>query len=346
MGAAEVAGLADPGAPRWPGRLVRLAVAALVVFAGVRLLRGLELERVAATLHQADLRLFALAALANLTANMASRVARAGTLLRALPRPGGPVGFRELAPTIILWCAANALLPARAGDALYVALLHKRHDFALGGAVAAEIAEKIVQVLSLWVMALFAVVLIDPAPRVAAPLYGFVGIGFLGLVALLWTGWSARHIPSGAPPPEVPVPALAPGRSRLGALGGFLRRLQGSLRLLNAPSVWIRALGWGCASDLIDVGMIGLSLAAVGIHVPVGAWFFVLLTVNLALSVPSTPGQVGVHEAAAILALSTLRVGVNEALVFALLYHGAHVLPVAALGLLGLRRGERSQPAR
>jgi uncharacterized membrane protein YbhN (UPF0104 family) len=91
--------------------------------------------------------------------------------------------------------------------------------------------------------------------------------------------------------------------------------------------------------------MIGLSLAAVGIRVPVGAWFLVLLTVNLAVAVPSTPGQVGVHEAAAILALGALRVGVSEALVFALLYHAAHVLPLAGLGLLGLRRGVRSHPS-
>lgn len=345
MGAAAVAGLADPGAPRWPGRLVRLAVAVLVVGAGLRLLRGLELQRVASTLHQADVRLFALAVLANLTANMASRIARAGTFLRALPRPGGPVEFRELAPSIILWYAGNTLLPARAGDALYVVLLHKRHEFALGSAVAAEVAEKIVQALSLWVMALLAVVLTTPAPTVAAPLHAFVGIGLLGLVALLWAGWTGKRTLPSVPPPDLPAPVLAPGGSRLGALGGFLRRVRASLRLLNVPSVWLRALGWGCASDLIDIGMIGLSLAAVGIHVPVGAWFLVLLTVNLAVSVPSTPGQVGVHETAAVLALGTLGVGVNEALVFALLYHAAHVLPLAGLGLLGLRRSARSHPS-
>jgi uncharacterized membrane protein YbhN (UPF0104 family) len=309
--------------------------------AGIRLLQGLQIDRVAGTLRQADLRLFALALLVNLTANMAARVARAGTLLRALPRPGGRVTFRELAPSIILFYAANTLLPARAGDALYVVLVHRRHGFTLGDAAAAEIAEKIVQALSLWVMALVAVALIRPAPMLAAPLWAFVGVGFVGLAALVWTGRSRRHTPSAARPSDV-----SSRTSRLAALGGFFRRLQTSLRLLNAPAVWLRALAWGCISDFIDVGMIGLSLAAAGIRLPLGAWFLILLTVNLAVSVPSTPGQVGVHEATAILVLGTQRVGVNEALVFALLYHAAHVLPVAMLGLLGLLRGTWSRPSR
>jgi uncharacterized membrane protein YbhN (UPF0104 family) len=59
--------------------------------------------------------------------------------------------------------------------------------------------------------------------------------------------------------------------------------------------------------------------------------------VNVAIAIPSTPGQVGVFEAGAVIVLGTLGVGRSEALAFALLYHAVHVLPVTALGLLGLR---------
>jgi len=147
------------------------------------------------------------------------------------------------------------------------------------------------------------------------------------VVALLWT--SRRDSPA----PEAGVPP--PGGS---ALGRFLRQLRVSLRLLHAPGIWLRSLAWSCVSDVVDIAMIGLCLVAVGIHAPVGAWCLVLLAVNLAVVVPSTPGQFGVLEAAAVLVLGALGAGVNEALAFALLYHAAHALPVAALGLLSLRR--------
>ncbi len=90
--------------------------------------------------------------------------------------------------------------------------------------------------------------------------------------------------------------------------------------------------------------MIGLCLMAVRIPVSPGAWLLVLLAINLAIVIPLTPGQLGVLEAAAVMSLGMMRVGNNEAFVFALLYHGAHVVPMVLAGLPYLL-GNRAPPA-
>jgi uncharacterized membrane protein YbhN (UPF0104 family) len=88
--------------------------------------------------------------------------------------------------------------------------------------------------------------------------------------------------------------------------------------------------------------MIGLCLSAVGIQLGPAAWCFVLLALNLAIAVPSTPAQVGVLEAGVVVALLAFGVPQTAALAFALLYHAAHVLPTLAIGLPFLWREWRA----
>jgi uncharacterized membrane protein YbhN (UPF0104 family) len=63
----------------------------------------------------------------------------------------------------------------------------------------------------------------------------------------------------------------------------------------------------------------------------------VLLAINVAILVPSTPGHVGVMEAAALAALLALGVSPERALAGAVLYHAVQLVPGTALGLLSLR---------
>ena len=107
----------------------------------------------------------------------------------------------------------------------------------------------------------------------------------------------------------------------------FLFRLGEAMNRMSAPSVWLRALLWSAVSDLTDVIMLGLCLVAVGVHLSLTAWFLTFLVINLAIAIPSTPGQVGVLEAGAVLVLSALGVPASQALAFAILYHAAHIVP-------------------
>ena len=63
---------------------------------------------------------------------------------------------------------------------------------------------------------------------------------------------------------------------------------------------------------------------------------------NIAVAIPATPGQVGVHEAGSIAALRLVGVSEVQAIPFALLYHVTQLLPVLVLGMASLRFLSRS----
>ena len=84
--------------------------------------------------------------------------------------------------------------------------------------------------------------------------------------------------------------------------------------------------------------MVAFIAQAVGVHVGPGGWLLIYLTVNLAATMPGTPGQIGLFEAAAVLALVGQGVGQAQALAFALLYHAVHLVPLTLVGAAPLVR--------
>jgi hypothetical protein len=312
---------------------VLLALAVLVLLG--LLLWELDLARVWGALARADWGLVALAALLNLTVNLWARVKRWQASLEPLPRPGRGASLRELCVILLASYAASNVLPAQAGEALRTVQLHRRHGYAVGALVASRLFEKIVEALSLALVAL-PVLLFASLPGAAAlPLLALTGMGLVGIgLVVLAARRGGRVEPpvAEAEPPRGLSPAALRVRFRR-----FLSRLSEAMHLLHTARTWSLAMAWSCLSDLVDALMIGLCLLAVGLSAGVPAWFVVLLAVNLAIAVPSTPGQIGVLEAAAVLALGAMGADHGEALAFALLYHACHVLPTTLCGLVGLR---------
>jgi uncharacterized membrane protein YbhN (UPF0104 family) len=124
--------------------------------------------------------------------------------------------------------------------------------------------------------------------------------------------------------------------SRLGEIALVLRR----------PRVWIRSYAWGLAADAIDVTMIGLCASAVGLSLDVWTLCATLVAINVAIVVPTTPGQLGAFEAGAVAALLSRGVDSDLALVFALVYHAAHVLPATVAGAVVLATWKPSRAPR
>jgi uncharacterized membrane protein YbhN (UPF0104 family) len=121
-------------------------------------------------------------------------------------------------------------------------------------------------------------------------------------------------------------------------LGGALVAVVALLPVLRrTPAVWPRSFLWSCASDLADAAVLGLCLQAAGVHLGPAAWLVVLLAINLAILVPSTPGHLGVVEAAAGTSLIALGVPAERALAGAVLYHLVQIVPSTVLGLAVLR---------
>ena len=202
--------------------------------------------------------------------------------------------------------AVGNLLPARAGEAVRVIELSRRRGYPAGALIAAQLAEKGIEAISLGLLFGICALLpgMHPAPLAIA---GGIAVAAVALLAAL--------------------PRRAPG-----VAGRFLD----ALRAVHAERSWVRAVLWSTLGDAVDLTLVALCLRALGIDVHPAVWAMVLLSVNLSLVLPATPANVGVLEAGAVLALTTAGVAREPALAFAIVYHAVHLVPATVLGVLSL----------
>lgn len=284
--------------------LVSRVLATCAALAGIAwLVRDIDVRALGAALARAQLWPIAAAAAINF-GTIASKAVAWRILLGSTP----PVGVARLFRYGVIASAASVILPLRSGELLRLWLLRDRDGIALSRGAAIAIAEKLLDVVSL-------VVLVAPLPLVAAV------PSELGRWIALLAGGGLIGV--------VGVVLLAP---RLGSTGwrGELARGLGVLRdrrrFVGATAALVG--GW-----LIDLSMIELVLLAVGLALPFGASLVVLFALNIAIALPSTPGQLGALELGALVGLRMLGAPEAESLAFALLYHILQLVPVVAIGL-------------
>lgn len=322
-----------PERRRFP--VARLVVVAAVVTLAVLLARRLDLDRLLASLREADARLVVAAALVHLTVNTAARVSRWQALLDPMPHRGPGARFAALVALYFAGQAANNLLPARAGEALRVVHLHRRHHYPVASLVTVQIVETLVGAVTLGLFTLPMVPLGEAPTSLSLAIFLFALAGPLSLGALFWL---ARR----APPTTLGTTETEPPRSRWGRFVASARRglarLVEAVRQMRSPRVWVRSVAWSVLSDVSDVAMIGLVLASVGVTLSPASWVVIYAAINLVLIAPTTPAQIGVLEMGAAYALTAFGVDGHAALAFALLYHAAHVIPPTLAGAVVLAR--------
>jgi uncharacterized membrane protein YbhN (UPF0104 family) len=130
------------------------------------------------------------------------------------------------------------------------------------------------------------------------------------------------------------IALLVVGRRLLSAVGRW-PRLATVLRATLDASTPRRAagltllvlVGW-----MTEVSILMLSLAAFGLPAQLGSALLVLLGVNLAITLPGPPVNLGTFEAGVTAALMARGIGAAPALTFALSYHFLMAVPVILVG--------------
>ncbi|HZS36751.1 MAG TPA: lysylphosphatidylglycerol synthase transmembrane domain-containing protein [Polyangia bacterium] len=329
----------EAGAPpraRWRNVLRWTLLVAITVGLLALLVRRVDWAQFLAAMKLAKFWQIAVAGAVAVSVCMWGCIERLWVLLGPLPHGGTAVGRLELASIHYASCAAHNLLPAPAGEVVRTVQLRRRHGYSVGVLVAAQLVEKVIESLGLGIEVLV-VALLSPLPaRLGVPMYVFAGIGAGGAIAVLLVAqrYHARH--AGAAATEAPDGAAI--RGVRGHVTSFVRRLSEGMYLVRAPRIWAIGLFWSIVADLANAATVGLVLSALGIHLPVSAWFLVMLAARAAGLFPSTPGQFGVQEAAVVLVLSALGVDQSRAFAVAVLHHVVHFVPVTLAGLYELRR--------
>lgn len=288
---------------------IRVAAIAAVVAGLWWFIHGMDVAQLGHALATARLELLIPAALVNVLFLTGGKAL--GWKLLLAPRH--VIALPRLLRYELAAVAASAITPARAGEVLRVWLLKRRDGVPAPTTAAIIVVHKLIDGLAmLLVMAPLPWLLPGLPPWVARTL----GIGALVLIAV----FAALYVLAGRLDPAAPETAF--------------RRFLAGMRLVRSPRRIAGTLGAMVIAWLADLTAVTLVLRAVGIDLPIAGGLFALFTLNLALVVPSTPGQVGALELGALVALELLGVPHEQGLAFALLYHFGQIVLVLALGLI------------
>lgn len=243
---------------------------------------------------------------------------------RYLFPPGAPVG--HLFRALLVGYMGNNVLPLRAGEIVRV-YVASRHGPRFWTVFATVVVERVLDGLAMGLMVGGLLLMVELPVELRWPIILFLGVDLLGMVLL-----AAIAV----------VPDVC--RTLIGTLfhrvGWVEHRL---LRILDTMIEGVRGLRAARHVAPIVLSSVGLWLVLAlsiwtGLHaahldLPVAAAFTVLTFLGLGVSLPSSPGFVGVIQAATVLALALFGVPRTDALSFSLLLHVSQFVPVTAAGL-------------
>jgi uncharacterized protein (TIRG00374 family) len=239
---------------------------------------------------------------------------------------------RSTTNALLIGYLFNSILPARGGEVVRVLALNQRAGtpkFVALGTVVAERAVDVLVLLALLFIIAPVLPTVDWLPKV------------LGLGALLFAATAVLFVAFslfGERPARVVLrplsllPRMSRDRTDLAAAN-----------LVRGFTVFRRAGIAVPAFALTAVSWVLIALASwicmKGFHLEVGfsAGILVVISVNLAMILPSGPAGVGVFEAATVLALVPYDVDRPTALSYALVLHALNVFPFIIAGSIALQ---------
>jgi uncharacterized membrane protein YbhN (UPF0104 family) len=289
-------------------KALRIASIAIVVGLFVWFVRELEWAALGRALRHAEL-------LPLLISSVLYFVCLFGKALswRIMLAPRHVVPMGRLYRYTIAAFAASLLTPARAGEALRVWALKRRDGVAIADSTAVAIAEKLLDAITLLIVCAPVPWLLPGLPDwVANTMLMCGGLAFGALIAMFF---AVRHVEAREPRSWF---------ARFIAGMHFIRDpRQLTLSLIALTLVWVA-----------DTAAVMLVLHAVGLEISIAAAMFILFTFNLAVAIPSTPGQIGTLQVGALVATGLLGIPEEPALAFALLYQLMQVVPLLAIGVI------------
>jgi uncharacterized protein (TIRG00374 family) len=264
-----------------------------------------------------------LPASALMAAAVAIRAVRWRLLFPRVTRP--PFGATTRA--LLIGQFFNCILPARAGEAARIIILHRETNTSRAQAAGTAVVERIYDVIGLLLL-LFVFTPFLPEVdwlRRAAVLGAILGgVVALGIAMLVVFGARAIRV---VLRPLRRVPRVADEH-----VEAISERLAVGLSALHRPSLAVPAFVLTICSWLVFAA--SFWALAIGFDLGVGyaGGMLVLVATSLVLVIPSLPGAIGTFEAAALVALRAYDVEDSDALAYAVVLHALNLLPYIVIG--------------
>jgi hypothetical protein len=255
--------------------------------------------------------------------------------LRVLAGQGGP--FKHYAAAIFMGYGLNNVLPARLGEAAKVLALRDRLRIPTSQAICAVVVERFCDVSLLALISLVAVFNMDINQTAVAALVAGAVLFWLSAIALRFY-----------PRPFLAVVELIPWLAARRFLGELTVQFSESLQQRVGRGLAISCLIW-LFYLLLELSILNW-LADLGLTT--GQLLQAFVIVSLSFSVPSSPGGLGVVQAAAVFVLERFGIDKETALATGIVWHMILFIPATLGGVvvfiisgLSLRRLHRLEEA-
>jgi uncharacterized protein (TIRG00374 family) len=230
---------------------------------------------------------------------------------------------------LLIGYMGNNLLPLRAGELVRVYVASRR-GLHFGTTFATVVVERVLDGLAVGLIVAALLLVVPVSGELRWSILIFLGLDLVGILVLV-------------------AIATAPGVCRtlietlFHRIGALERRLLALLETMTEGLRGVRAAHHAIPITVCSVAIwlfyalsVWTALHAAHLDLPLVAAWTVLAFLGLGVSLPSSPGFVGVVQAATVLALTLFAVPRAEALSFSLLIHASQFLPVTVVGLLCL----------
>lgn len=251
---------------------------------------------------------------------------------------GVPIRLGPAWHAVAIGFTANNLLPLRAGELIRAYVAGRLTPVRTSSAFASIAVERVFD--ALMVLAMLGAALLTAGfaedvrlgglsvPALARRVGLLAAIAFLGATLVLAMPVRMERLIRWG----VPFPGIA---RRLIAL---LEGIRQGLAALRSPRRLAGVIGWSLVIWGINAVSFVALFPAFGLDVDLAGALIIQGAIVFGIAVPSSPGYVGVFEAAIVVALALYGVPQDQAFAYAVTYHGATYFPIVLLGLFSLGR--------
>ncbi len=255
------------------------------------------------------------------------RVLRWGIILRPLVK----ISIADMIIITNIGLFSLVALPARLGEVVRAYLVTNRTSLPLPSVLATILVERVMDSLTILLMA-GALLLFIPFPpwlATAALVFSLVTLILVGsMIIAVVKRKKILHL-------LAPLIEKLSGRFA-GKVAGIIKNFIAGFNILSQDNKLIQAAFLSAVIWLLHVLVIFVFFRSFGFKLPLVAPFVLNVIIILGIAIPAAPGFIGNWHYATILGLGFFRIAESEALSFAIIHHFLAIGAVVLLGLLSL----------
>lgn len=284
--------------------------------------QGVDLKNVLVILSEMN-RYLTISVLILTTVNLIIR----SVVWKFIVSPIKPVPLRYAVSSYLIGVFSNLFLPLKLGDVAQGYSLGRRQDMSKISVVSAVLIQRVFEITSL-LLIMSAIGAIFSFPLLFQKRTILLGILVLsGIVILLILFRNREKVVSSV---ESVVKRLSPSAAKNISKSMDLF-LTGTMAIHNLPDV-LKIMVFSFMSWIVQIAMVWLTAGALKIPIDFLASSVVLLVINLGLTIPLAPGNIGTFQFFSIIALSLFSVNKSKALAFAIIFQVIQAIPVIIAG--------------